>query len=288
MFKIHFRWGFITGILLVSLFLSSGCGKKKEAPSENVVATYSGKTLTKEDLKNYIRKQGIREQEHAMCEKHGFDHSQCDKLEPCESHPLHSMKAYRTMIKTIALEEMMENWAKEKGITRRKDVTHGLKHLVEEINLSTLVASMHEDEIAPDKIEMQQYYEEHREEYKGRSFSEVEEEIKNILAAEKGKEFIPKYIEKLKENAVISKNYDLLKIEEPTEAELRSYYESHKDEYVDPEKVKILQIKIDIGMRSEEHTSELQSHSFISYAVFCLKQKTQYHTSELKSNSFIS
>src|ERR1051326_9308347 len=25
--------------------------------------------------------------------------------------------------------------------------------------------------------------------------------------------------------------------------------------------------------RSEEHTSELQSHSFISYAVFCLKNK---------------
>src|ERR1051326_9015295 len=27
------------------------------------------------------------------------------------------------------------------------------------------------------------------------------------------------------------------------------------------------------SMRSEEHTSELQSHSFISYAVFCLKKK---------------
>src|ERR1051326_9251544 len=26
------------------------------------------------------------------------------------------------------------------------------------------------------------------------------------------------------------------------------------------------------GGRSEEHTSELQSHSFISYAVFCLKK----------------
>src|ERR1051326_9321984 len=26
------------------------------------------------------------------------------------------------------------------------------------------------------------------------------------------------------------------------------------------------------GARSEEHTSELQSHSFISYAVFCLKK----------------
>src|SRR5210317_2586631 len=29
------------------------------------------------------------------------------------------------------------------------------------------------------------------------------------------------------------------------------------------------------GERSEEHTSELQSHSEISYAVFCLKKKKQ-------------
>ena len=35
--------------------------------------------------------------------------------------------------------------------------------------------------------------------------------------------------------------------------------------------------------RSEEHTSELQSHSFISYAVFCLKKKTS-----LSSFSFFS
>ena len=31
--------------------------------------------------------------------------------------------------------------------------------------------------------------------------------------------------------------------------------------------------------RSEEHTSELQSHSFISYAVFCLKKKTKIQNS---------
>ncbi len=29
------------------------------------------------------------------------------------------------------------------------------------------------------------------------------------------------------------------------------------------------------NLRSEEHTSELQSHSFISYAVFCLKKKNK-------------
>src|ERR1051326_9270248 len=30
-----------------------------------------------------------------------------------------------------------------------------------------------------------------------------------------------------------------------------------------------------VEVRSEEHTSELQSHSFISYAVFCLKKKNK-------------
>ena len=33
---------------------------------------------------------------------------------------------------------------------------------------------------------------------------------------------------------------------------------------------------IKLKARSEEHTSELQSHSFISYAVFCLKKKKNY------------
>src|SRR3546814_2428378 len=32
------------------------------------------------------------------------------------------------------------------------------------------------------------------------------------------------------------------------------------------------------GKRSEEHTSELQSLMRISYAVFCLKKKTNYQT----------
>src|SRR3546814_9363505 len=33
-----------------------------------------------------------------------------------------------------------------------------------------------------------------------------------------------------------------------------------------------------LGLRSEEHTSELQSLMRISYAVFCLKKKRQKHT----------
>src|SRR3546814_9702012 len=36
------------------------------------------------------------------------------------------------------------------------------------------------------------------------------------------------------------------------------------------------------ALRSEEHTSELQSLMRISYAVFCLKKKTKRHTKETR------
>ena len=39
---------------------------------------------------------------------------------------------------------------------------------------------------------------------------------------------------------------------------------------------------IDLDKRSEEHTSELQSHSFISYAVFCLKKKNKKNKTKNK------
>src|SRR3546814_7142348 len=37
-------------------------------------------------------------------------------------------------------------------------------------------------------------------------------------------------------------------------------------------------VRVELALRSEEHTSELQSLMRISYAVFCLKKKKQKHT----------
>lgn len=246
----------ISPILLVCLFLSSGCGSKQpQPPSENIVATYNGKSLGKEDLRNYIRKQQVKENEHAFCEKHGFDHGLCDKLEPCEKHPLHSIEAYRAIIKNLALDQTVQDWAKEKGITRRQDVKHGLKHIVDEANLLSLSAKFHQDKLTADDTEIRQYYEEHKDEYKDKPLKEAEAEIKDALINKKASEFIPKYIDELKQNAAVNTNYELLKVEEPTEVELQSYYDNHKDEYVEPEKIKISQIKIDIGESGSEEAA---------------------------------
>src|SRR3546814_4671403 len=45
-----------------------------------------------------------------------------------------------------------------------------------------------------------------------------------------------------------------------------------------PKEIMISQMEIAEAIRSEEHTSELQSLMRISYAVFCLKKKTKQNS----------
>src|SRR3546814_8615122 len=47
-------------------------------------------------------------------------------------------------------------------------------------------------------------------------------------------------------------------------------------------------VAIEIGQRSEEHTSELQSLMRISYAVFCLKKKKNQLETSLKNTHLIN
>src|SRR3546814_2088808 len=46
--------------------------------------------------------------------------------------------------------------------------------------------------------------------------------------------------------------------------------------------------RIDVERRSEEHTSELQSLMRISYAVFCLKKKTQTFYKQHNNHKYIN
>ena len=65
------------------------------------------------------------------------------------------------------------------------------------------------------------------------------------------------------------------------------YTRAHKVEkilYTEKFQTRSEALKRESEIRSEEHTSELQSHSFISYAVFCLKKKKK--TKKYKSYNF--
>src|SRR3546814_7883408 len=62
-------------------------------------------------------------------------------------------------------------------------------------------------------------------------------------------------------------------------------------DYIDPKKITYLPntagcFNADDAIRSEEHTSELQSLMRISYAVFCLKKKNKQHIDNKDHNTY--
>src|SRR3546814_4121677 len=59
---------------------------------------------------------------------------------------------------------------------------------------------------------------------------------------------------------------------------LRDKTQTRRTFFVVPPRVPIIGHTVNHGVRSEEHTSELQSLMRISYAVFCLKKKKTTYT----------
>lgn len=218
-------------------------------PSKDVVATYNNKNITVDQLMEYIKLEDVRENEHEICEKHNFDHSKCNDLEECETHPVHSLESYQQIVKIIAVEKIIDDWANKNGITQRNDIEHGLKDLIKDINLESLLGQIHEKELSPDSIpkwEVQQYFDENKDTYNGKAFNDVEVEIREILAAQKDESFFPEYIDQLKQSAGLNVNLEILKVDNPTEEELKLYYEKNTDSYVAKAKVNIIELKIDV------------------------------------------
>ena len=216
-------------------------------PGEDVVATYSGKSITIEELKKLIVMEQAKEMEHAYCQVHGYDHSKCDPSEECEKHPIDTLEGYRQMATNFAVEQIMQEWAAAQGITERDDVQHGLKDMLENASVNQLLEQLHETEITPESIsswEVQQYYDSNMETYTGKSLSEVEDEIRQILVSQKDADFFTQYIDELKQTAGLQVNLELLKVSEPTDDEISAYYKENVEQMTVPETARVLEIRI--------------------------------------------
>ena len=92
-----------------------------------------------------------------------------------------------------------------------------------------------------------------------------------------------KILQKINSIDEISK---LKKYSDPVEKEVQHFvtqYETKKEKLGD---INFYYFETNFSVkRSEEHTSELQSHSFISYAVFCLKKKNKKNNND-KSKTY--
>ena len=247
--------------------------REPSPPAPDVVATYSGINITTEELKAFIKQEGIREMTHIICPAHGYDHSQCDPAEECESHPIDTLEGYQQMTARLAMEKMVMAWAEENGMLQREDIRHDMSDLLNDATVSQYATQLHQENLSPDSIsswEVQKYYDENSAAYSGKTLAEVEDEIRQILASQKDEDFFPQYIEKLKKTAGLQVNFDVLKVTEPTEQEVSAYYQQNKESYAVPETATYLEIRLtgdDAAKRATDAIRKIRSgESFDSVA----------------------
>lgn len=264
--------------LPLPLLAAGGCfflfrDQEPSPPAADVVATYNGKNITTEELKAFIKQEGIREMSHIICPAHGYDHSNCDSTEECELHPIDTLEGLQQMTSRLAVEQIVMDWAEENGMLQREDIRHDMSDLLNDATVAQYATQLHRENLSPDSIsnwEVQKYYDENIESFPGETLAEVEDEIRQILVSQKDEDFFPQYIEELKKTAGLQVNFDILKVTEPTEQEVAAYYKQNKDSYAISGNVTYLEIRItgsDASNRAKEAIRKIRSgESFNSVA----------------------
>jgi parvulin-like peptidyl-prolyl isomerase len=160
-------------------------------PGEDVVAAFNNRYITISDLKDFI-----------VLESGGR-----------EDIEISSLEQYRQIIRIMAVEQIVQTRAAQKGIEERDEVRHNLQDLINDASIDTLVHQIAQRELSEEaipKYEVQQYYDNNRGQYGEKNFSDVEHEIREILVRAKEQDFFPQYIEELKSATGLEVNFELL------------------------------------------------------------------------------
>jgi parvulin-like peptidyl-prolyl isomerase len=160
-------------------------------PGGDVVASFNNRNITVSDLKDFI-----------FLESRGR-----------EDITITGLDQYRQIIRIMAVEQIVQARAAQKGIEQRDEVRHNLQDLINDASIDTLVHQIAQKELSEESIpkyEVQQYYDENRMQYGDSNFSDVEHEIREILVRAKEKDFFPQYIEELKRTTGLEVNFELL------------------------------------------------------------------------------
>gem|GEM_PF-6974671 len=224
-------------------------------PSPEIVATYKGGTITRDDLRRYLHELLPRGNKEPACGDHGQGHEECREGESCESFTgcakshgdLHSLPVYRQMAMELVVDRLFAKQIAARKLADRNESRHLMKHVTEEIDLSSLHRGWHKDKIFVDDAEIREYYEKNRDKYGSTSLAEAQEQIKAVLSREKERTFEENYLRELRMNANLTLSYELLKYPEPDTEQLRTVFFKRQEEFQLPARVKLLLVDMPIG-----------------------------------------
>ena len=181
-------------------------------PAPNVVATFDGGQITLEDIESHLK---------VLLSSSGGQNPTSPEM-------------LLETVEDLVSDQLILRWAANRKPEAEQSFQHAIKHINEELNLESFANQLHTERIAISESSIRGYYDKNKTRYEGRAFSEVRDEIRQTLVAEQEPAFVENYIEKLREGASITRNFDLLDVPPPTETELDAYYRENVDKFKVP------------------------------------------------------
>lgn len=231
-------------LFILTVLIVAGCSRDEsnlEPLDPNVVAAFNGGVITKDQV-----------------------NAKYESLMPCCIGRYEGEEGRRVLIKEMVLPAVISQAIKSKKIDLRKNIREELGNLKDQLNMSFLHIKFHEQILNDsDKYaDLKSSYEFQKKRLEGFPLSErfdrlvqIHERIHPAIAQEVEKKS-QDYLQKLRSDASITKNYDILKVGISDE-ELKDFYYRHKqglhgNEYQVPERVRIQEIIIESGSKQPD------------------------------------
>ena len=180
-------------------------------PAPDVVASYDGGLITVQQVREHLDALGMK-----------------GKI---LFHP--SYENYRGVVEHMLLNELVRRWAAEQKMDADARFKDAIRHISESVTLDEWVAKLHQGEMLSSvgESEIQAYYEANRGSFANATLAEVREKIRETLAHQNQEQFFEEYLARLRDQATILKDYDLLEPPAPTSEQVQRYYEENPDQF---------------------------------------------------------
>ena len=210
-------------------------------PAPDVVATFDGGQITVQQVRDYLA-----------------------RLTPAPLASLgvyQSYETYRAVIGSMVLDELARRWAEKQQMDRDTKLTDAMRHVSESVTLDEWIAELHTSEMMASvrESDIQAYYEANKATFGDATLSEVREKIRETLAHQNQAQFFEDYIASLRADATIARDFELLDVPAPTEAQIRQYYEANRTQFAVPQRALVDMIYVSVSASGDEADAEARA-----------------------------
>lgn len=211
----------------------------------NVVAAYRDGVITREQIVAHYRMQP-----------------------PQDQKALRSVEGLQHVVQDLAVHAVVERWAQERQVDTQEAFKRAMKNAADSVTLYDVAQQMHEFEVKVEESEIQKYFDDNRAKFVGKSLTQVKEQIRTTLHAQKEQQVIDDFLKQQRANASIIVNANLLDIPEPSDAELQTYYQSNVEQFRESDRVRVEEIRAKAKDKADRALARIQAGEEFAQVAF--------------------